>query len=153
MIVFDLQCAQAGHVFESWFSSSAAYEEQRVRGLIACPLCGSIDVEKAVMAPNVVAKGNQARVSPVATAMPAEPTADEVKAFLKTMATAQSEMLKSSEWVGSDFDAKARAMDSGDIEKSSIHGETSLKQARALLEDGIGVMPLPFPVIAPRKRN
>ncbi|HVJ02972.1 MAG TPA: DUF1178 family protein, partial [Sphingomonas sp.] len=28
MIVFDLKCG-AGHVFEAWFGSSAAYEAQR----------------------------------------------------------------------------------------------------------------------------
>jgi len=59
MIVFDLKCGQ-GHVFEAWFGSSAAWEGQRAAGLVACPMCGSAEVEKAVMAPNVGAKGNQA---------------------------------------------------------------------------------------------
>ena len=58
MIVFDLRCG-TGHVFESWFGSSVAYEEQRAGGMIACPICGDTGVAKAVMAPNVGAKGNR----------------------------------------------------------------------------------------------
>ena len=66
MIVFDLKCS-GGHVFEAWFGSSAAYDAQRASGMIACPMCGAGDVAKAVMAPNVAAKGNRA----VAAAPPA----------------------------------------------------------------------------------
>jgi GTP cyclohydrolase I len=40
-----------GETFEAWFGSSADYEEQRARGLVACPLCGSGEVAKAPMAP------------------------------------------------------------------------------------------------------
>jgi hypothetical protein len=58
MIVFDLACAR-GHVFEAWFGSSADYEDQRARQLIACPLCGSEEIGKAVMAPRVAIKGNR----------------------------------------------------------------------------------------------
>ncbi len=60
MIVFDLRCSPNGHVFEAWFGSSDDYESQRSRGLVQCPLCGAEAVEKAVMAPRVGAKGNQA---------------------------------------------------------------------------------------------
>ena len=58
MIVFDLKCNK-GHVFEAWFRSSAAYEQQRAQGLVACPHCNNTDIIKAVMAPNVTAKSNQ----------------------------------------------------------------------------------------------
>ena len=42
MISFDLKCG-LGHVFEAWFKSSGAYEEQRNSGLIGCPLCAVAD--------------------------------------------------------------------------------------------------------------
>lgn len=64
MIVFDLKC-QHGHVFEIWFRSSTDYESQRGRGLIECPTCGSTQIEKAIMAPNVGAKTNQRSTGPV----------------------------------------------------------------------------------------
>ena len=53
MIKYALGCAE-GHEFESWFSDSAAYERLRKRRLVACPECGSTDVDKAIMAPAVV---------------------------------------------------------------------------------------------------
>lgn len=62
MIVFDLKCSN-DHVFEIWFASSHAYEDQRARNLVACAMCGSTDVAKAVMAPRLNAKGNQKRLA------------------------------------------------------------------------------------------
>jgi hypothetical protein len=58
MIVFDLKCDN-DHKFEVWFRSSSAFEEQRAQNIIECPFCGSLKVEKAIMAPNVSAKSNQ----------------------------------------------------------------------------------------------
>ena len=59
MIVFDLRCG-AGHVFEAWFGSTADYDAQQARRLIACPVCDDTAIGKAVMAPAVPAKGNRA---------------------------------------------------------------------------------------------
>ncbi len=52
MIRYALVC-DAAHEFDSWFSTSASFEEQVKRGLVACPVCGSLRVERAIMAPNV----------------------------------------------------------------------------------------------------
>jgi hypothetical protein len=154
MIVFDLKCATGGHVFEAWFGSTAAFEDQRARKLVSCPLCGDLDVSKAVMSPNVAAKSSQrSRTALVPLAKPDERGDAETKALIETMAKAQTKMLETSEWVGRDFDAKARAMDAGEIDHGRIHGEVSRAEAKALIEDGVGVMPLPFPVIAPEKQN
>jgi len=73
MIVFDLECL-SGHKFEGWFSSSAEFTRQQERGLVTCPQCGSSQVGKALMAPNIARKGNQL----VETAQPrkAEPMAE-----------------------------------------------------------------------------
>lgn len=157
MIVFDLKCG-TGHVFEAWFANSASFDDQKRRGLLACPLCGTADVEKAVMAPNVAPKGNQrAETLPqkeVVSSTPAtQPSPTEVKAFMETLAKAQAALLEKSEWVGRDFATMARAMDDGEIDQARIHGQTTPEEAKSLIEDGIGVMPLPFPVIPPDKQN
>jgi hypothetical protein len=55
MIHYNLRCDE-GHVFESWFQSSAAYETQEKRKLVNCPICGSVKVERAIMAPQIVSK-------------------------------------------------------------------------------------------------
>lgn len=151
MIVFDLKCSAANHVFEAWFASSDAYEDQRSRKLLACPICGSDDVSKALMTPNVGAKGNRQIAVPVAKS--AEPSATEIKVALSALAKAQAEALKDSTWVGRDFDSQARAMDAGEVDHSRIHGEVSPAEAKALIADGIGVLPLPLPVIPPRQTN
>jgi hypothetical protein len=144
MIVFDLKCG-VGHVFEAWFGSSRDYEDQRQRGLLSCPLCGDDEIGKAVMAPSVPAKGNSKNDSP--------PSPAAIKAALAAIAEAQRKALDGSTWVGRSFATKARAMHDGDIANTPIHGEASAAEARALIEDGVPVAPLPFPVAPPQTRN
>lgn len=148
MIVFDLRCASAGHVFEAWFGSSEDYEAQKQRGLVACPLCGDPDVAKAPMAPAVPKKGGTAAPADMLSAPPAA-----VKEMLGKIATLQREMLKTSEWVGDRFATEARAMHVGDTESRQIHGQTTPDQAASLAEDGVPVAPLLFPVAPPGEEN
>jgi hypothetical protein len=145
VIVFDLKCG-GNHVFEAWFKSSDAYEEQRVQGLIACPLCGDSAISKAVMAPAVGAKGNQ-----MAEKAPVSPEA--FKAALAAMAEIQAKQLETSQWVGKAFAEKARAMHVGDAPEAPIHGQATLEEAKALVEDGVPVAPLLVPVVPPEARN
>lgn len=150
MIVFDLKCG-AAHVFEAWFGSSDAYAAQRAGGLVACPLCGSTEVTKAVMAPNVGAKGN--RASAPATPSAEVPTASARKAAMAMLAAAQAKALEGSTWVGAGFADKARAMHLGETPHATIHGQATPEQAQALLEEGVPVAPLPLPVVPPDQRN
>lgn len=154
MIVFDLKCG-AGHVFEAWFGSSSAWEEQRAAGLVACPMCGSAEVAKAVMAPNVGAKGNQL-ASPAAPPRPmpdAPIPAEAVKAAIAVLAAAQAKALEGSKWVGAAFADKARAMHLGEAPHAPIHGQASAEEAKALAEEGVPVAPLPLPVVPPEACN
>ena len=142
MIVFDLKCS-GSHVFEAWFGSSADYANQQARGLVDCPICGDRSIEKAVMAPAVGAKSNsQADVSPAA-----------MKAAMAALAAAQNKALEGSEWVGANFAERARAMHVGEEDHMPIHGQASAAEARALLDDGVSVAPLPLPVVPPDACN
>lgn len=168
MISFDLRCAHA-HVFEIWFRSSTDYEDQRTRGLIQCPVCGDADVTKAVMAPNVSAKGNRAvtvaapqsvpdRSTPPSPPMMAGGAASalppEAVAMLSAIARAQAEALPQSRWVGKRFAEEARAQHaSGEDAAQPIHGQATPQEAEALLEDGIAVMPLLVPIVPPDMQN
>lgn len=155
MIVFDLKCGH-DHLFEAWFRSSADYEDQRARRLIACPFCADAAVEKAVMAPNIPAKANQRAEQPVkrdgARDTP-PPTPQQVKQVLAQLAQAQARMLEKSEWVGGAFVDRARAMHLGDEPARQIHGQASVEQARELADEGIAVAPLLLPVVPPEARN
>lgn len=154
VIVFDLKCGD-GHVFEAWFGSSAAWEEQRAAGLVACPMCGSVAVEKAVMAPNVGAKGNQgpAMPAPVAAAPDAAIPPEAIKAAMAAIAAVQAKALEGSQWVGTGFADKARAMHLGETPHAPIHGKTSAAEAVALIEEGVPVAPLLLPVVPPEACN
>ena len=137
MIVYDLVCTPSGHVFEAWFGSSRDYDEQRERGLLSCPMCGSEAIGKAPMAPAV------------------RPSADAVdpKLFLAALAAAQAKVLEKSTWVGKGFADEARAMHLGETEHRPIHGEASIDDARSLIEEGVPVAPLPLPVVPPEEAN
>jgi hypothetical protein len=160
MIVYDLACSD-GHRFEGWFGSSGDFEDQRARGLLVCPQCGASDVTKAPMAPAVPAKGNsrqevlppEAPRPPEARAMANTPMPPEMKKALAALAKAQAEALKSSTWVGDKFAEETRKMHYGERDEAPIHGQASLAEAKALIEEGVPVAPLPFPVAPPDKLN
>ena len=154
MIVYDLACEE-GHRFEGWFGSSADYDDQRARGLLMCPSCGSAQVAKAPMAPAVPAKGNQRQevLPPESRPMANTPMPPEVQKALAALAKAQAEALKNSTWVGDKFAEETRKMHYGERDEAPIHGQASLAEAKALIEEGVPVAPLPFPVAPPEKLN
>lgn len=137
MIVFDLKCLAEGHVFEAWFGSSADYDSQRARGLVECPICGAAEVERLPSAPAVPAKGDR----------------PDAKQLLESLAAAQREALKGSEWVGRNFADEARSIHLGEAQARAIHGEATRADARALREEGVPVAPLPIPVVPPAEKN
>ena len=154
MIVFDLSCTGA-HRFEAWFASSESFADQQARGLIACPVCGDVDVKKAVMAPRVGAKSNQIAGAPASP--PVETTGESnpelVRKVLAEIAARQAEMLPQSRWVGRDFSDAARAMHEGRAAEDLIHGQASPEEAQALRDDGIAAMPLLVPIVPPEAAN
>lgn len=159
MIVFDLACRNGGHVFEIWFGSSTDYEDQKARGLVSCPYCGSTDIDKAVMAPNVAAKGNRrSEVVPTQPQAPVSaaanlPSPEQFKAMVSKLAEVQAKMLEGSEHVGTRFADEARSMHLGEQDVRPIHGQTSAEEAKALIEEGIPVAPLLLPVRPPNSDN
>ena len=152
MIVFDLRCDQ-GHRFEGWFGSSDDYASQLERGLVSCPQCGSAGVEKAPMAPAVPAKGNQRQEVTASSPMSNAPIPPEVVRAMQALAAAQARALENSRWVGDSFADETRAMHYGDKDLEVIHGKATLAEAKSLLDEGIEVAPLPFPVAEPDKLN
>ncbi|BBC73048.1 conserved hypothetical protein [Altererythrobacter sp. B11] len=163
MIVYDLVCA-AGHRFEGWFGSSADYAAQHDGGLLSCPHCGSAEVGKAPMAAAVPKKGNQLPAPHRARtgnhpaegesqALSAGPLPPAVAKALQQLAEAQCKALESSTWVGDRFAEQSRAMHYGERDAEAIHGRATVADAKALLEEGIQIAPLPFPVLPPDELN
>lgn len=150
MIVFDLSCCE-GHLFEGWFGSSAAFAEQRARGLVTCPQCGSASVEKAPMAPAVPTKGNARPEAPTPSIRGELPPG--LAKAMQALAHAQARALENSTWVGERFAEESRAMHYGERDTATIHGQATSEQALALAEEGITFSPLPFPVAPPDEVN
>lgn len=143
MIRYALKC-QAGHAFESWFKSAEAYEGLRAGGHVSCPDCGSAQVDKALMAPQVAS--GLARAADQAQAE-AKAQAERAAA----LAALKSHVEANSDYVGMNFVAEARAMHLGEAPERSIYGEARPEEAIALLEEGVPVAPLPF--LPTRKSN
>jgi hypothetical protein len=142
MMIFDLRCA-SGHVFEGWFGSSADYEAQREGGLVACPICGSAEVEKAPMAPRLAGNAEAAE----------QPSPQAMKEMLAEMAGLQKKLLEKSDNVGDRFPDEARAIHLGEADARAIHGRATRADAAELIEDGVPVSPLLFPVAEPGEEN
>jgi hypothetical protein len=160
MIHYNLRC-ERGHPFESWFQSSSAYESQERRRLVSCPTCGSAKVERAIMAPQIVSKKGRESTEPAPAPVPAATTEvtnpastpllmaqeRELRAKLKEL---RDHIVKNADNVGERFPNEARKMHYGDIEHRPIYGEASPDEARALIEEGVEVTPLP---VLPDDRN
>ena len=132
MIKYALLC-EGDHGFEAWFSSAAAFDRQAEAGQIVCPACGSADIRKALMTPNVATSKKRAQPSRVAA--PQE-VAELVRAFRR-------HVTENADYVGPQFPAEARKIHFGETEPRGIYGEASLAEAKALLDEGVRVAPLP----------
>lgn len=132
MIRYALRCDNA-HRFDSWFGSSADFERLQQGGHLACAVCGSSDVRKDLMAPGIAAAAPPERPLS-APASPAEQALAELRRRIEA----------TSEDVGRNFAAEARRIHAGEAPERPIIGEARAAEARALVEDGIPVAPLPW---------
>jgi hypothetical protein len=136
MIKYRLAC-DGGHEFEGWFKSGAAYDEQAAKGHISCPHCGSLSVAKAIMAPNVATRADLASASETSKEAKA---AEQVRALMRQLRAAVEEK---ADYVGPRFAEEARKIHYEESEPRGVYGEASAEEAKALIEEGIPVLPLP----------
>ena len=151
MIRYTLNCDK-GHTFESWFANSAAYDKQAKRALIACPICNSTKVEKAIMAPRLGRSEPPAAIEtpapPQAATPPAPPASvamtspmeHELRTKLKEL---REHIVKNADYVGRGFPEQARKIHYGETEHRSIYGEATPEEAKELHEEGVAFHPLP----------
>jgi hypothetical protein len=133
MKVLDLQCSY-GHRFEGWFASADDFESQQSRKLVECPICGASEVNRLPSAPRLNLSGaTEAKVPVQAEAMQAR------------VMRALREVLEKTENVGDRFAEEARRIHYNEAPARNIRGVTTPEDARALVEEGIEVMPLPVP--------
>lgn len=164
MIRYTLKCANT-HSFDSWFKSADGFDVLTAAGQVSCPMCGSSEISKALMTPLVstarptgsehteqVNAPSTSDPQSVATDVVPNTTSDQRPSPLsapstdteRAIAAMRDHVERNSDYVGLEFSKQARAMHDGDAPTRAIYGEAKLEDAKALLEDGIAVIPLPF---------
>ncbi|MFD2265496.1 DUF1178 family protein [Lacibacterium aquatile] len=136
MIVYSLQCT-GGHQFDGWFRDSATYDAQTAAHEVSCPVCGSLDVSKALMAPAV-------RSSKKREATQATEAEQAQAAVMQALKTIRREVEDNCDYVGSQFAEEARRIHYGEADKRGIYGEASADQAAELADEGIEVGQIPW---------
>lgn len=164
MIRFRLRCDK-DHEFEAWFRSGEDYDKLAAAKGVACAVCGSVTVEKALMAPAIgrAGKDKGARIpepalpAPAADA-PAEAVGERMqlaadprqKAMIAALRELRAKITANADYVGDKFAEEARKIHYQEVEPRGIYGEASREEAEQLAEEGIEFAPLP-PV--PDERN
>lgn len=140
MIRYSLACV-GEHEFEAWFSNSKAYDVQSKKKLVECPVCGTHEVRKQIMAPAIRASEKSAKETPEAMAA-------------KMAGEIRRHIADTHDYVGDRFADEARSMYYGEAETRPVWGEVTPDVAKDLIEEGVPAMPLPKPFAPepPRKR-
>lgn len=133
MIQFTLSCAQR-HEFDAWFRNAEAYEDQAARKILSCPVCGSDEIGKALMAPAVARKDDKVSLS---SGHP------EFSRYAEALRALRHKMTQSADYVGDKFAEEARKIHYAESEARGIYGEATREEAVGLVEEGIGFLPLP----------
>lgn len=157
MIRYALTCDK-GHGFESWFPDAASFDAQVKRRLVSCPDCGSVKVQKAIMAPNIARKDREIEIEPAESAetasapapapasAPARPVvllSDEAVALRAMLRAFRKHVVENADDVGKGFAEEALKIHHGETEQRAIYGEATLDDARMLEEEGVAFSPLP----------
>jgi hypothetical protein len=136
MICYSLVCSKS-HTFNSWFASTEAFNKLKKQGFLSCAVCGTLNVEKAIMAPNILPKNSKTSKKKTLKDIPSSSAE-------KSMADLKAHLQKNSEDVGSNFAVIAREMHAGETPERNIHGRASLSEAKSLSEEGVPIIPLPW---------
>ena len=129
MIVFDLRCTK-DHRFEGWFDNIDDLESQLAQGLIACPGCGDINIERLL--------------SPVSIKKKTSPPGD-LKSAYKSWQDLCRYVRDNFEDVGHNFAKEALKVHYGHAEERNIRGVTTEPEEDMLKKEGVRFVKIPMP--------
>ena len=137
MIKYNLLCKKCKLTFDSWFASSKEYDKLKNKKLINCHMCGSLRVEKNLMAPKLINKTSSFK--------------DEKNNFYKyqkinkTINDYQKFIKTNFEYVGENFAYEARSIHYNHKKRNKgIYGNVSKKDLKDLNEEGIYTQLIPW---------
>jgi hypothetical protein len=133
MIRYALRC-EHDHDFEAWFGSSSDYDDQAALSLVECPVCGSAEVRKQIMAPAVAGTKKRAESD----------AAPQMRSMMmEAMGKVRAHVEENFDYVGDAFAREARDIHEGKSEERGIYGEATPTEVKALVDGGVPVAPLP----------
>jgi hypothetical protein len=133
VILFDLKCRN-DHLFEGWFRDGAAFDEQTAGRKIACPICSSRKIAKAVMAPRI-GKGSVEEAGEATR---------KVAVAMRGLAELRRKVEENCDYVGDRFAEEARRIHGGESDRHGIYGEATDEEAGELVEEGIEFARIPW---------
>jgi hypothetical protein len=136
VIHYSLVCDKS-HKFDGWFANAAAYDTQKHRGLVTCPICLTTAVDKAIMAPAINRTDKVAEKVSLSIGHPEHQKLREAMLALRNKVTSEAD------YVGDKFAEEARKIHFKEIDQRGIYGEATKEEVAALVEDGVDFMPLP----------
>jgi hypothetical protein len=136
MIKYNLVCKRCDLTFDSWFASSKEYEKLVRKNLLNCHSCGSLKVEKSLMAPKLISKKSNDRT---------EKELQKYKKIKKTIIEYQKFIKNNFQYVGKNFAYEARSIHYNNKKKiKNIYGNASKKDLKELSEEGIDFQMIPW---------
>ena len=172
MIKYQLIC-DLSHEFEGWFQTSASFDAQNQSELITCPVCGSANVRRALMTPNLASPKRRRRPfadnisNPNASidgmngtpsspsnrkkspgsrdvASGDSPSVTEINEVMAQLRQLQRKIKAEYRDVGTEFAAEARKIHYGESAPENIYGQSSDEERESLLDEGIDVVAMPW---------
>ena len=131
MIVFNLICEECDFTFEGWFDNTSTFNKQKKNKLIGCPSCESLNISKALVAPNLGKKSNSKKFKNKKT------LANNINQIKKIVE-------ENFDYVGNKFTDEAKKIKYGEAKDRPIYGEASIEQTKELIEEEIKITALPF---------
>ncbi len=137
MIKYNLLCKKCNLSFDSWFASSKEFDKLKKKKLINCHGCGSLKVEKNLMAPKLISKTltEQIEKKDIQKYQKIRRKINEYQKFIKS----------NFDYVGENFAYEARSIHYNNKKKNKgIYGTASKKDLKELKEEGIDTQLIPW---------
>ena len=135
MIKYKLTCKDCYKLFDSWFASSKEFEKLKKLNYLNCPFCNSLNIDKSLMSPNVLATKKQKKSF----------NEQKYKGVRKTIKEYQKFIKNNFDYVGENFTYEARSIHYGKKKKKKgIYGNASQREIKELKEEGIETETIPW---------
>ena len=150
MIKYSLKCCEkncnSNEPFDGWFQNSKSYEHQINAGLLSCPYCGSLNIEKNLMSPSI--KSSKPKTLTKISKEIKENNYNKNKGssfdVLTVLRNVKKEIQKNAEFVGENFAREAKDIKSGKSKKRAIYGHANSKEIKELKSRDIDIVSVPW---------